>query len=148
MSISNQKQKELKMLCGPFASYLLKISGRPNTQNRFADGARSRSGTWRDTAGADAGNNPTLSANERTQTVFNNTTYRQIIQFSKQLLPNQTSYPQTDAKVTLHRHKATVSKFIIMFYWTLSEVPPGRCHRCTRRPSLPIKMYLCADRRF
>ena len=146
MSISNQKQKELKMLCGPFASYLLKISGRPNTQNRFADGAGSRRG--RGTAGADAGNNPTLSANERTQTVFNNTTYRQIIQFSKQLLPNQTSYPQTDAKVTLHRHKATVSKFIIMFYWTLSEVPPGRCHRCRRRPSLPIKMYLCADRRF
>ena len=43
---------------------------------------------------------------------------RQIIQFSKQLLPNQTppSWGSQFVKVTSRSHKATVSKFIIMFY--------------------------------
>ena len=48
---------------------------------------------------------------------------RQIIQFSKQLLANQTYFfiPRGSlfVKVTLQSHKATVSKFIIMFYCEL-----------------------------
>ena len=46
---------------------------------------------------------------------------RQIIQFSKQLLPNQTSpsWGSQFVKVTSRSHKATVSKFIIMFYCEL-----------------------------
>ena len=113
---------------------MLKFSGRPHTLCRMADVTRVRRGT-----AVGAGNNPTLSANERTQTVFSNTTHRQIIQFSKQLLPNQTSYPQTDAKVTLHRHKATVSKFIIMFYWTLS----ARCRLATAAAADRASLLKC-----
>ena len=48
---------------------------------------------------------------------------RQIIQFSKQLLANQTYFfiPRGSlfVKVTLQSHKATVSKFMIMFYCEL-----------------------------